>query len=155
MKNIISLFKNLESFSFLFGMAFGAAIGLVLFSFLVPSGPRMIGMYRSYRMNTLVNSNQNAIQEIFATTTQVTGLQQATAPAVTRPTSYAYSTAKITSEKQFLQIMKSHHETDVLMATQMLILKPTHPEVVTLANNIISTQNTELKLIRDWLNAWK
>lgn len=51
--------------------------------------------------------------------------------------------------------MKLRHESSILMATQMLILKSTHPEVVMLANNIISTQNTELKLIRDWLNAWK
>lgn len=57
MNNIISLFKNLESFGFLFGMAFGSAIGLVLFSYLVPSGPKMIGMYRSSKLIALVNNN--------------------------------------------------------------------------------------------------
>ena len=134
---------------------FGAAIGLVLFSYLVPSGPKMIGMYRSSRLSKMAEHNQDVMQDIGATpvATSTTG----STTIVNKPltTCLSYAAPKITSEKQFLQLMKSHHETDILMATQMVLLPVSHPETKTLAKNIINEQNTELKMLRDWLAAWK
>jgi hypothetical protein len=153
MKNILALFKNLESFSFLLGMMFGAALGLVLFSYLVPNGPKMIGVYRSSRLSKLAEYNQNAIQDVAGTST-TTELTVGANKTIT--TCSGYATPKVTSEKQFLQLMKTHHEVDILMATQMTLLTTyAHPETKTLAKNIINQQNTELKMIRDWLAAWK
>lgn len=134
-------------------MVFGAAIGLALFSYLVPSGPKMIGMYRSSRLSKMAEYNQNTIQDMGTTIASTTGLTTVSNKTLT--TCSGYATPKITSEKQFLQLMKSHHETDILMATQMVLLPTMHPETKTLAKNIINEQNTELKMLRDWLAAWK
>jgi uncharacterized protein (DUF305 family) len=62
---------------------------------------------------------------------------------------------KITSEKQFLYNMKAHHEAAVVMAQQVLLIPSIHPEVKTLAKNIIDSQSTEIKAMRDYIAAWK
>jgi uncharacterized protein (DUF305 family) len=66
-----------------------------------------------------------------------------------------YMMGKITSERQFLQEMKLHHESAVQMAQQVLLLQSLHPEVKKLANDIITAQTTEIKMIKDWLAAWR
>jgi hypothetical protein len=154
MKNIISLFKNLESFSFLIGMMFGSALGLVLFSYLVPGGTRMIGMYRSNKLNTMIIRNQQAMQDLYPDANQATDTPRVIQQA-TRSSYNPYVVGRVTSERQFLEQMKLHHEADVLMATQLLLLTTSHPETKTLAKNIISEQTTELKMLRDWLISWK
>ncbi len=63
--------------------------------------------------------------------------------------------APVTSEKQFLRDMKLHHEAAVTMSQQVLKLPTIRPEVTQLAKNIIATQTTEIKMIKDWMAAWK
>lgn len=65
MKTITSLFVKLDVFSFLVGMLFGAAIGLILFCYLVPSGPKMIGLYRGRGGRQEIN-NQEYFRKIYA-----------------------------------------------------------------------------------------
>ena len=152
MKNILALFKNLESFSFLFGMVFGAALGLVLFSYLVPGGTKAIATYRAQRGYKLATLNQGQMEQLYASSTnETTNVVCPTVPKV----SYSCASVKISSEKQFLEQIKSHHDLEISVASQALSLKSIHPEVKTFAKNIISTEATELKMIKDWLAAWK
>ena len=72
----------------------------------------------------------------------------------TMPTNQ-YMMSKVTSEKQFLKEMKLHHEAAVTMAQQVLAVPSIRPEVRDLAKDIIATQTTEIKMMRDWITAWK
>lgn len=128
------------------GLFIGIAASMALFSALVPSGAEMIRIYHLEK-----RSQANALTGDIT----VNGTSTANNPsAPTRTTgSGSYVTNKITTEKQFVEAMKLHHESAVLMANQALALS-LHPEVKTLVKNIISTQTTEIKMMKDWLAAW-
>ena len=70
-------------------------------------------------------------------------------------TTNPYMMGKITSERQFLQQMKLHHEAAVVMAQQVLLIRTIRPEIKKLANDIVSAQTTEIRMMKDWLSAWK
>lgn len=56
-------------------------------------------------------------------------------------------------DKEFLAQMILHHEGAVEMANQVLATSK-RPELIQLANEIISAQTKEIKLMTDWQNAW-
>ncbi|MBC7836638.1 DUF305 domain-containing protein [Acetobacteraceae bacterium] len=56
-------------------------------------------------------------------------------------------------EQAFIDGMIVHHEGAVAMA-QMVLEKTQRPELVQLANDIISAQTREINMMRGWLKSW-
>ncbi len=56
-------------------------------------------------------------------------------------------------EQAFLNDMILHHEGAVAMA-QMVLEKTQRPELVQLANDIISAQTKEISTMRTWITEW-
>ncbi len=56
-------------------------------------------------------------------------------------------------DKEFLSEMIVHHQGAVEMA-QMVLNTSKRPELINLANGIISAQNGEIKQMQDWQKAW-
>jgi uncharacterized protein (DUF305 family) len=56
-------------------------------------------------------------------------------------------------EQAFVDEMIVHHEGAVAMA-QMVLTKSQRPELVQLANDIISAQTREINMMRDWKIEW-
>lgn len=56
-------------------------------------------------------------------------------------------------EIAFLEMMIAHHESAIMMA-QLVPTRATHPELKTLAQNIIASQQQEITQMRGWLNSW-
>ncbi len=54
---------------------------------------------------------------------------------------------------EFMKQMIPHHEMAVMMA-QMLQGSTNRPEMKTLAQNIITSQNQEIEMMRGWVKAW-
>lgn len=59
----------------------------------------------------------------------------------------------VDSDKQFLQEMITHHEDAVRMSQHVLTLNP-REDVKTLANDIISSQSDEIRMMKKWLEEW-
>lgn len=56
-------------------------------------------------------------------------------------------------DRMFLQMMIPHHETAIAMARQALT-QAEHPEIVRLAQSIITTQQAEIQEMQGYLNEW-
>ena len=56
-------------------------------------------------------------------------------------------------DKEFLSQMIVHHQGAVDMA-QMVLKTSKRPELVKLANDIITAQNGEIKMMQDWQKMW-
>jgi uncharacterized protein (DUF305 family) len=56
-------------------------------------------------------------------------------------------------DKAFLSEMIMHHEGAVVMA-QAVLKSSKRPEMLKLANDIISAQTGEIKMMQDWQSAW-
>ena len=56
-------------------------------------------------------------------------------------------------DKAFIAMMIPHHQGAVDMAGKAKI-SAKHEEIKTMANEIISSQNKEIKMMRDWQKAW-
>lgn len=56
-------------------------------------------------------------------------------------------------EQAFLDEMITHHEGAVEMA-QVLLKETKRPELIKLANDIISAQNTEITMMKNWNKEW-
>ncbi len=129
MKNIL---HKVNFWNLFIGIAIGIGVGVYLLNAFVPNANQLVTMY---------HLNKNA---------EDTHTEAPHAQASGNP----YVMAKITSEKQFVQQMKLHHEAAVLMAQQVIALNP-RADILTLAKNIVSTQSTEIKIMKDWLASWK
>ncbi len=107
-------------------------------------------MYHNKVSSIQAAKNEKEMAALYATTSQMIN------DAATHSSGgNHYVMSKVTSEKQFLKEMKLHHEAAVLMAQQVLTLPNIRAEVKVLAKNIISAQNTEIKMMKDWITAWK
>ena len=53
----------------------------------------------------------------------------------------------------FLDMMSAHHKGATVMAKEALT-KAEHPEIKTLANQIIKAQEAEIKMMGDWKAKW-
>ncbi|MDO8493479.1 MAG: DUF305 domain-containing protein [bacterium] len=58
-----------------------------------------------------------------------------------------------TFDKDFIEQMISHHQMAVMMA-QMLLRGSSRPEMIQLAENIISAQTKEIDQMREWYREW-
>ena len=56
-------------------------------------------------------------------------------------------------DKAFLQEMIVHHEGAVDMA-KLVLTTSKRPELIKLANDIISAQTSEIKMMQDWQKTW-
>jgi|SRR3989344_1822112 len=56
-------------------------------------------------------------------------------------------------DREFINEMIPHHEMAVMMA-QMLAAGTDRPEMKQLASNIITSQSSEIELMRGWLRSW-
>ena len=56
-------------------------------------------------------------------------------------------------DKQFIEQMIPHHESAIAMA-KLALQKTKHDEVKTLANNIITSQTTEINTMKQWYKDW-
>ncbi len=54
---------------------------------------------------------------------------------------------------QFIEMMTPHHEGAITMSKEALT-KAEHPEIKTLANQIIKAQEAEIKMMADWKSKW-
>jgi uncharacterized protein (DUF305 family) len=153
MKSIINVFKNMQAFSFLVGMAFGAAIGLVLFCYMVPHGPSAIKMLQHYVMHMRKEDvkNKEAFQKLYASST--IHMQEMSKGGHGSHNPYLMST--VTSEEQFLRDMILHQQAAVTMAQQVLTVPVIHDEVRRLANDIITTQGKEIEEMQKWIVTWR
>ena len=144
----------MQAFSFLVGMSCGAAIGLVLFCYMVPHGPKAIKMLRHYssHMKGQVNVAEMNREE-FRKLYDDTGAQ-VSANDHSMHTMNPYMMSAVTSEKQFLRDMILHHESAVVMAEQVLVLPNVHKEVKNLAEEIIKAQSTEISQMKSWMKTW-
>ncbi len=117
------------------GVVIGFLVGVCLVSFLVPSGADMI---RAYHMQSYKNFKEANMMSKYGN--HMMGNR--------------YMMNTVTSEKQFVEDMIEHHEAAVTMAEQVLTLNPRN-EVKKLAEDIISAQTSEIKMMKDWLISWK
>jgi uncharacterized protein (DUF305 family) len=86
------------------------------------------------------------IKRCIAALIAATALLAAVSPAqASKPRSKA--------ERAFLTEMVGHHAMAVDMA-EMAMMRATHPELKTLAENIISTQTAEMDKMQSWLKRW-
>jgi len=85
------------------------------------------------------------------------GGSKATAPPATigAATSASGSAASAATpfDEQFIDMMVPHHMGAVAMA-QIALDRAEHPELKTLANSIISSQNSEIGQMKQWRKAW-
>lgn len=56
-------------------------------------------------------------------------------------------------EVKFMENMIDHHAMAVMMA-QMCTMKAIHPELISLCQNIISSQSAEIEMMQTWLQDW-
>ena len=56
-------------------------------------------------------------------------------------------------DKAFLEEMIVHHEGAVVM-TEDLLVKTDRPELVTLGEDILTAQNKEISMMKQWLAEW-
>lgn len=56
-------------------------------------------------------------------------------------------------DEAFLREMIVHHEGAVVMAEQVLTTSK-RPELIKLANDIVTAQTSEIKMMKDWQKAW-
>lgn len=56
-------------------------------------------------------------------------------------------------DKEFLEQMIIHHEGAVEMS-KMVLTSSQNPELIKLANDIISAQNKEIEMMKEWKNNW-
>ena len=56
-------------------------------------------------------------------------------------------------DREFINEMIPHHEMAVMMA-QMLAAGTSRPEMKQLANNIITSQSSEIQMMQGWLKSW-
>jgi uncharacterized protein (DUF305 family) len=56
-------------------------------------------------------------------------------------------------DKEFVRQMVPHHQMAVMMA-QMASTRATRPEIRTLAQSIIKSQNAEIMQMKGWQQAW-
>lgn len=151
-KELISMFKNMQAFSFIIGIIFGSFVGLALFLYLVPAGPKAIAMLRHYRahMSDKQQRNNAAIAMLYAssTTGQPTDHRHMMMTGKGNP----YMMSPVISEKQFLNDMILHHEAALVMANQVLAISTISPEVKQLANDILKTQKREIIDMKVWKN---
>ena len=146
----------MQAFSVLIGMACGSAIGLILFSTLVPHGPQAISMFRKYASHSdkIERRNREAFNQLPAVhAMNMEGMNHVGIVAGTSSNLYIMGT--VVSEHDFLVQMKLHHEAALVMAKQVLALPNIHDNVKTLANGILSTQTKEIAEMTGWLNAGK
>lgn len=72
----------------------------------------------------------------------------------TSVSSYAPYTGKVASDKQYVQLMIANQQAAITMSQQVLSLNP-RSEIATLAKNVISSESSQLKTLKDWLASWK
>lgn len=56
-------------------------------------------------------------------------------------------------DKEFLAQMIVHHEGAVEMS-KMVLVSSQNPELIKLANDIISAQNKEIEMMKNWQSSW-
>ena len=144
----------MQAFSFLVGMAWGAALGLILFCYMVPDGPKAIAMLRYYTYEMSggeknAQKNREDFNALYASTTAEIPMMDHS-----QYSGNPYVMSQVTSEKQFLEEMQAHHESVVIMAKQVLTVPSIHPEVRKLANDIIAAQTKEMQQMKSWM-MWK
>ncbi|MDQ6602445.1 MAG: DUF305 domain-containing protein [Chloroflexota bacterium] len=71
----------------------------------------------------------------------------------TPATSGAATNAAMPFDQQFIDMMAPHHMGAVAMA-QIALTRAEHPELKTLANSIIASQNSEIGQMKQWRTAW-
>lgn len=71
----------------------------------------------------------------------------------TPATSGAATNAAMPFDQQFIDMMAPHHMGAVAMA-QIALTRAEHPELKTLANSIIASQNSEIGQMKQWRMAW-
>lgn len=134
----MKIYNTIQGVSLTIGLAIGLVLGYVLFSFVAKSEEPMV-----------ISGDH---EMIMASGTPLSGESHTIVKTIT---TNPYIMGKVTSEKQFLYNMKAHHEAALVMAQQVLLIPTIHPEVKTLAKNIIDTQTTEIRSMRDYISAWK
>lgn len=85
------------------------------------------------------------------------GGSKATAPPATSGAATSASgsaaSAAVPFDEQFIDMMAPHHMGAVAMA-QIALTRAEHPELKTLANSIIASQNMEIGQMKQWRKAW-
>ena len=117
------------------GIAIGIGVGVYLLNAFVPNANQLIAMYQFNRHKVATSTTSMAHS---MPSTQTGG--------------NPYAMAKITSEKQFVEEMVLHHQAAVTMSQQLLALNP-RSDIGSLAKNIINTQSTEIKIMKDCVEA--
>lgn len=121
-----------------------------LMSFAVPDAKRWLSLYskQERELDRMKEGNDwNDATMGHSTSTKKSG---SNSTGATNP----YMMRKVTTEKQFVADMLLHHQAAVTMANQALLLS-LRPDIRDMAKDIISSQTTEIKIMKDWIAAWK
>ena len=152
MKSVLEVFRKLDGLSILVGMLLGAAVGLVLFSLLVPNGKTVIGFYH-HKMGEVRNGKQHTeMVKLYGDDAGDMGHMMNMSNG--QNSSNPYMMSDVVSEEQFLHDMVLHHEAALIMARQVLALPSLHSEVRNLANAILNTQTKEITDMKAWTKNW-
>ncbi len=122
-KYITHVGSKVNFWNLFIGIVIGFGVGVYALNALIPNSNEVIRMYRM---------DKTSIQE----DRMMHG--------------NPYMMTRITTEKQFLEEMISHHEAAIVMAQQVLAITSS-VDIKKLANDIISAQTVEIKTMRDWL----
>ncbi len=143
MKNYWETFTKRDFWVIFITLIVGFGLGALFISWRVPDAAHWIQAYKDQATETkrLKDANDGMV------------------PLEEMPMNHTtegnpYMMRKVVSEKQFVQDMILHHQAAITMSQQALLL-PLSPDIKTLAKNIISAQTTEIKIMKDWLAAWK
>ena len=141
MKKYFHAIHNKVSFWNLFiGIVIGFGVGVYALNALIPNADQSIRMYRldrASRESGTMMVHGNMMYGSANTTYMAGGMM-----------------GGVTTERQFVEEMIMHHQAAVIMAQRVLTLNP-RDEVKKLANDIISAQSAEIKMMQDWLANWK
>jgi uncharacterized protein (DUF305 family) len=122
-----------ELLSALGGLIIGVFAALGIFTYMVPSGVDMIGLYYPERLQSTKKDGSFS--------TEHSGHASSTNP---------YMMGNVTSEQQFLKDMVLHHEAAIAMARQVIALNPSE-RVKLLAEMIIRAQTDEVEVMSSWV----
>ena len=110
------------------GIIFGFGIGVQLVSFMVPDASMWAHLFAEEK-KLFADDKKNH--------------------ASGKPMHNMEADAKVVNERTFLEAMITHHQGAIAMSRQVISLKPSQ-KVVDLAQQMIITQEKEIKMMKEW-----
>lgn len=148
MKLFKHLHSNVEPWNLFIGIAIGVGVGLYIYS-CVPLSMRQEMKFFSFGDGMHMRAGEAGGDMFFVRGGELPSHMMATHAMAT----ISLSQGTVTTDKEFLEQMIQHHAEGVQMAQHVLTLNPKE-DVKKLANDIISLQSDEIRLMKQMLADW-